>query len=88
MKRLIAMVVLAFGLAAAAAEQSLTLKVEGWHSKGDGYKTEQAVRQVKGVRNATADAAAKQLTVVYDDATTSVAAIQKAITEAGYLSHR
>jgi copper chaperone CopZ len=82
--------ILALGLsgAALAAEQSLSLKVEGWHSKGDGYKTEQAVRQVKGVRSATADSAKKSLTVVFDDAATSAAEIQKAITGAGYLSHR
>ena len=81
---------LAFALAgaAAAAEQSLTLKVEGWHSKGDAYKTEQAVRQLKGVRSASADAATKQLTIVFDDAATSEAEVRKVISEAGYISHR
>ena len=81
---------LAFALAgaAAAAEQSLTLQIQGWHSKGDAYKTEQAVRQVEGVRSASADAAAKQLTVVFDDAATSEAEVRKVISEAGYISHR
>ena len=75
-------------LGASAADQSLTLKVDGWHSKGDAYKTEQAVRQVKGVRSASADAATKQLTIVFDDAATSEAEVRKVIGEAGYISHR
>lgn len=76
----------AFG--AAAADQSLTLRVDGWHSKGDAYKTEQAVRQVKGVRSATSNQATHELSVVFDGAATSEAAVRKAISEAGYLSHR
>lgn len=81
---------LALGLAgsALAAEQSLTLKIEGWHSKGDAYKTEAAVKQVKGVRSVSADSAKKELTVVFDDAVASAAEVQKAISAAGYLSHR
>jgi copper chaperone CopZ len=82
--------ILAFALSAAAlaADQSLTLKVDGWHSKGDAYKTEQAVQQVKGVRSASADAAKKELTVVFDDAVASEASVRKAISEAGYSGHR
>jgi copper chaperone CopZ len=79
---------LALSLAVHAAEQTLTLKVGGWHSKGDAYKTEQALREVKGVKRASADAAAKQVTVVYDDAVASPAAIQKAISDAGYSASR
>ncbi len=75
-------------LAALAAEQSLSLKVEGWHSKGDSYKTEASVKAVKGVRSVSSDLAAKRLTVVFDDAVASPATIQKAISEAGYVSHR
>jgi copper chaperone CopZ len=80
----------AFLLAAAAgaAEQSLTLKIEGFHSKGDAYKVEQAVRAVKGVRSASADSAKKELVVVFDDAATSEAEVRKAISAAGYTSHR
>jgi copper chaperone CopZ len=80
----------AFLLAAAAgaAEQSLTLKIEGFHSKGDAYKVELAVRGVNGVRSATADAAKKELVVVFDDAVTSEAEVRKAISAAGYTSHR
>ncbi|TMA27669.1 MAG: heavy-metal-associated domain-containing protein [Deltaproteobacteria bacterium] len=80
--------VLLLSLAAQAAEQSLSLKIEGWHSKGDVYKTEQAVQQVKGVRTVSSDLTKKEMRVVFDDATASAAAIQKAISGAGYLSHR
>ena len=73
---------------ASAADQSLTLKVDGWHSKGDAYKTEQAVRQVKGVRSTTSDPVKHELSVVFDGAATSEAEVRKAISEAGYTSHR
>jgi copper chaperone CopZ len=79
---------LALAGAAAAAEQSLTLKIDGFHSKGDAYKVELAVRGVKGVRSATADASTKELAVVFDDAVTSEAEVRKAIIAAGYSSHR
>src|SRR5262249_55416252 len=82
MKMLLAALLLS--LAVQAAEQTLTLKVDGWHSKGDAYKTEQAVREVKGVTRASADVAAKQITVVYDDAAASAGSIEKAIAGAGY----
>lgn len=86
MKALLASVLLA--LPAAAAEQTLRLTVEGWHSKGDAYKTEQAVRAVKGVKGTSSDVTKKQLAVVYDDAAASPASIEKAISAAGYLAHR
>ena len=75
-------------VAVQAAEQSLSLKIEGWHSKGDIYKTEQAVQQVRGVKTVSSDLAKKEMTVVFDDAAASAATIQKAISAAGYLSHR
>ncbi len=71
-----------------AAVQTLSLKVEGWHSKGDVYKTEAAVQQVKGVKAVKSDLAAKTLTVTFDDAVASAAEVQKAISSAGYISHR
>ena len=86
MKTLLAALLLSF--AAQAADQSLTLKIDGWHSKGDAYKTEQAVREVKGVKSAEADVRGKQITVNFDDAQASAGAIQKAISDAGYASHR
>jgi copper chaperone CopZ len=86
MKRL--WIAFAAAAAAQAAEQSLLLKVEGWHSKGDVYKTEAAVQKVKGVVRVSSDLPGKKLTVVYDDAAANPAAIQKAISGAGYISHR
>jgi copper chaperone CopZ len=70
--------------AANAAEKSVSLKVLGWHSKGDAFKTEEAVRGVKGVSAVQTDVPAKRLTVTFDDARTSDAAILKAVAEAGY----
>ena len=46
------LIALLLSLAARAAEQTLSLKIDGWHSKGDGYKTEAAVRAVQGVKSA------------------------------------
>jgi len=79
---------LALAFSAQAAEQSLSLKVEGWHSKGDAFKTEAAVQRVKGVVRVSSDLPGKTITVVYDDASANAAAIQKAISAAGYVSHR
>ncbi|HET7785858.1 MAG TPA: heavy-metal-associated domain-containing protein [Myxococcales bacterium] len=87
MKRL-ALALLALAGAALAAEQSLSLRVEGWHSKGDVYKTEAAVQQVKGVKNVSSDLSKKSITVSFDDAVANAAQIQKAISSAGYVSHR
>jgi copper chaperone CopZ len=75
---------LLLSLAAQAADQTLHLRIDGWHSKGDAYKTEQAVRGVKGVRDVSADLAKKELTVTFDDSLASSAAIEKAVGEAGY----
>jgi len=79
---------LAMAFAAQAADQTLSLKVDGWHSKGDAYKTEQAVQKVKGVKRVSSDLANKSLTVVFDDGATNAADIQKAIVDAGYVSRR
>ena len=84
----IALFALLLSFGAAAADQSVTFKVDGWHSKGDAYKTEAAVRQVKGVRSTASDAGKKELTVVFDDAVATEATLRKAIAEAGYSGHR
>ena len=86
MKRTIrtALLSLALGTAAAAAEKTDSIKVEGWHSSGDAYKAEQAVRGVKGVVKADADKRTGVLTVTYDDAATNRSAIEKAVAGAGY----
>jgi copper chaperone CopZ len=87
MKRL-ALALFALASAALAAQQSLSLRVEGWHSKGDVYKTEAAVQQVKGVVRVSSDLSKKEITVSFDDAVANPAQIQKAISSAGYVSHR
>ena len=69
---------------ARAAPQTVTLKVEGWHSKGDGFKAETAVKAVKGVQSATADSAKKVLVVVFDDALTTKGQVESAVEGAGY----
>jgi len=85
MKPFLAALLLA--LAVQAAERTLLLNVAGWHSKGDAYKTEQAVRAVKGVTAVSSDPAKKQLKITYDDAVASPAAIEKAVADAGYSPH-
>jgi copper chaperone CopZ len=87
MKRL-ALALLGLASAVLAAEQSLSLRVEGWHSKGDVYKTEAAVQQVKGVVRVSSDLSKKEIRVSFDDAVANAAQIQKAISAAGYVSHR
>ena len=67
-----------------AAERTETLAVGGWHSKGDAYKTELALRGVKGVTNVSSDKDKGTVTVTYDDAQTNRARLEKAIAEAGY----
>jgi copper chaperone CopZ len=83
-----ALAILALASGALAAERSLSLRVEGWHSKGDVYKTESAIKQVKGVVRVSSDLPKKQITVTFDDAVASEAQVEKAISGAGYISHR
>jgi copper chaperone CopZ len=85
-KRTIGAVLLSWGLATAAlaADKTETLKVDGWHSSGDAYKTEQAVRALKGVKNAAVDRRKGEVTVTYDDGATNRSAIEKAVAGAGY----
>jgi copper chaperone CopZ len=70
--------------AARAAEKTETIKVVGWHSKGDAYKTEVSVRAVKGVSNASADYARTVVIVTYDDQQATRQQLEKAIGAAGY----
>ena len=84
MIRRVALAVLLLGGVASAAEQAVTLKISGWHSKGDALKAEMAVRAVKGVKSASADSGRKELAVVFDDAIATRAKIEKAVEDAGY----
>ena len=69
---------------AGAAEKTKTIKVAGWHSKGDAYKTEAALRAVKGVSNASSDFAKASVTVTYEDTQASRQRLEKAVADAGY----
>jgi copper chaperone CopZ len=69
---------------ALAAEKSVTVRVAGWHSKGDAFKTEVAVQRVRGVKSAASDYGKKVLVVVYDDAVATPAEVEAAVVEAGY----
>lgn len=70
--------------AASAAQQTVTIKVDGWHSKGDVFKAQSVVKEVKGVASATGDLPNKQLVVVFDDAVATKAQVEKAVADAGY----
>ena len=70
--------------AALAEERSISLKISGWHSKGDSFKTEVALKQLKGVKSASAEMAKKQISITFDDAIATQAQLEKAIAEAGY----
>lgn len=72
------------GMAASAADQSVTFQVLGWHSKGDAFKTEEAVKGMKGVKSVSCDVHNKKMTVAFDDAATNTGAIKKAVGDAGY----
>jgi copper chaperone CopZ len=70
--------------AARAAEKTETIKVAGWHSKGDAYKTEVTVRAVKGVTDAAANYVQTTIVVTYDDKQATRQQVEKAIADAGY----
>jgi copper chaperone CopZ len=72
--------VLALSGTAFAKETSTTLKVSGWSCGGCANKTAKAVKKVSGVKEAKSDKATNSITVTYDDALTTVAAIETAIT--------
>ncbi|HYZ90144.1 MAG TPA: heavy-metal-associated domain-containing protein [Myxococcales bacterium] len=86
MKTQIAVTIAALLLAPAAfaAEKTEQIKVAGWHSKGDAYKTEAALRAVKGVSRAEADFAKSSVTVTYEDTQASRQRLEKAVADAGY----
>ena len=86
MKRTIGAALLSLALAgsAVAAQKTETIKVDGWHSSGDAYKTELALRAVKGVVKADADRGQSAVIVTYDDSATNRSALEKAVSGAGY----
>ena len=74
----------ALSTAALGAQKTETLKVSGWHCAGCTAKTETALKELQGVQSASTDRASSQVKVTYDDAKVSHAAIEKAITDAGF----
>jgi periplasmic mercuric ion binding protein len=80
----VAVVALLVAPIVSAAEKTETIKVAGWHSKCDAYKTEAALRAVKGVSNASADFAKASVTVTYEDTQASRQRLEKALADAGY----
>ena len=75
---------LAIAGSASAAEHVATLKIGGWHSKGDALKTQLAVQAVKGVKSATPDVPKKALVVTFEETQATQAQIEKAVADAGY----
>ncbi len=69
---------------ALAADKSVTVKIAGWYSKGDAFKTEDAVQHVKGVKSAKSDYDKKELVVVFDDRVATQAHVDAAVVAAGY----
>jgi mercuric ion binding protein len=67
-----------------AAQKTEQIKVGGWRSKGDAYKTEAALRAVKGVSKADADFGKGSVTVTYEDTQASRQRLEKAVADAGY----
>jgi copper chaperone CopZ len=67
-----------------AKETSTTVKVKGWHCSGCAGETETALKQVKGVKTATADFDKHTVVVAYDDSQAKPSQIEQAISKAGY----
>jgi copper chaperone CopZ len=67
-----------------ANEATTTVKVKGWHCSGCAGETESAVKQVKGVKSATANFDKHTVVVAYDDTQAKPGQIESAIAKAGY----
>jgi mercuric ion binding protein len=80
----LSMLTLAVAAPSFAKETTTTVKVKGWHCAGCAGETEEALKEVKGVKKATADFDKKQVVVAYDDSKAKPSQIEAAITKAGY----
>jgi mercuric ion binding protein len=84
---LVAATVLLFSTTSAwAAPKSATLNVSNMTCATCPITVKQALTKVKGVTRAVVDFDKKQAVVTFDDAQTTVAALVKATTDAGYPS--
>ena len=73
-------------LSAAAAEQTVTLKVDGMTCASCPYQVQSALKRVRGVKAAVANLEKRNAVVTFDDAVTSVAELTKATADAGFPS--
>jgi len=69
-----------------AAERSVTLDVPGTYCEMCPVTVSKALKKVNGVERVKASYETKQAVVTFDDAKTSVEALQKATANAGYPS--
>jgi len=69
-----------------AAERSVTLDVPGMYCEICPVTVSKALKKVNGVERVKASYETKQAVVTFDDAKTSVEALQKATANAGYPS--
>lgn len=86
MKTLFAALALLAATPALAAEQTVTLAVQGMDCPACPITVKKSLEKVKGVKSAKVDFAKKSATVRYDDATASLDQLTKATTDAGYPS--
>lgn len=75
-------------IAGAAAEKTVTLKVDNMTCAMCPITVRKALEQVEGVQSAQVDFDAKTATVVYDPDMASVSDLTQATTNAGYPSQR
>jgi mercuric ion binding protein len=73
--------------AASAAERTIRLGVENMDCEACPLIVSKAIKRVIGVKTTKVDYRSKTATVVFDDATTTEAAIAAASTNAGYPAH-
>jgi len=74
----------AVSFASLAANKTETIKVSGWHCGNCASKTEAALKDLKGVRSASADKDKKEVRVTYDDHKVKRADLTKAIADSGF----
>jgi mercuric ion binding protein len=73
-------------MTALAVEKTVTLKIDGMTCAGCPYQVQRALKGVSGVTSVKASLADREAVVVFDDAKTTIAALTKATTEAGFPS--
>ena len=69
-----------------AAEKSVTLAIKGMYCSACPYIVKQSLVKIRGVENVAVSYDKQTATVSFDDGKTSVAALTRATTQAGYPS--